>query len=398
MRVLVMTYVFPNGREPLLAPYNRLQFSALGKICDVEVLSTVPWFPGARWFPSTLAGRKVEVPAEETIAALRVRHPRTLRLPGFGHGLAGALYAASLAALLRRERKRFDVLVSPWAHPDGTAAVMLGRAFGLPAAIKLHGSDINVQAKIPSIATNLRWALPRADRVLAVSRPLAEAAIELGARRTHTTVLMDGVESGLFYVRDRLEERRALGLPELGKIALFVGNLLKEKGAADLVDAFELLAPRRRDLSLLIIGEGPLKESLEERARAIGPQLRILGPHSHDQVARYLGAADLLTLPSWNEGTPSVLLEALSSGRPVVMTTVGGIPDIVDRPLFGELVAPRDLDALVGALDRVSAGSPDGAEIARESGLRDWSESAATLHGELEQAIAAFERDRGRAK
>ncbi len=61
------------------------------------------------------------------------------------------------------------------------------------------------------------------------------------------------------------------------------------------------------------------------------------------------------------------------------MTTVGRIPDIVDEPLFGELVAPRDLDALVGALDRVSAGSPDGADrIARfESGLRDWSESAA---------------------
>src|SRR4029079_10928700 len=127
-----------------------------------------------------------------------------------------------------------------------------------------------------------------------------------------------------FHVRDRRAERRALGLHEDGKIALFVGNLLKEKGALDLVDAFERLAPRRRDLSLLVIGQGPLKDTLEARARSLAGKLVILGPRPHAEIARYLGAADLLTLPSWNEGTPSVLLEALASGRPVVMTAVGG--------------------------------------------------------------------------
>jgi glycosyltransferase involved in cell wall biosynthesis len=99
-----------------------------------------------------------------------------------------------------------------------------------------------------------------------------------------------------------------------------------------------------------------------------------------------------LTLPSWNEGTPSVLLESLASGRPVVMTAVGGIPDLVDRPLFGELVAPRDLDALAGALDRVSAKPHDAAEIARCSGLTDWSESAAVMKDELSRAIATHRR------
>ena len=387
MRVLVMTRLFPNRLEPLWAPYNRQQFGALGRRAEVEVLSTVPWFPGAGLFPTSMAGRLVGVPDEDTIEGLHVRHPRYVRLPKWGHGVAGALYAASLMPLLLRERHRYDVILAAWAYPDAVAAVILGKALDLPVAVKLHGSDLNVLAETPSIGMNLRWAFPRADRVLAVSRPLAEKAIALGARPERTTLLKDGVDTELFYLRDRTDERKQLGLPTDGKLALFVGNLYKEKGAGDIVDAFEQLAPRRPDLTLCIAGQGPLKASLDERAARIGPQLKILGPRPHAEVAKLLGAADVLTLPSWNEGTPSVLLEALASGRPVVMTPVGGIPDVVDRPVFGELVPVRDPVALAAALDRVTSTPHDAAEIAKQSGLKDWAVSAADLEHELALAI-----------
>ena len=388
MRVLVMTRLFPNALEPLWAPYNRQQFGALGKLCEVEVLSTVPWFPGARLFPRSMAGRLVDVPARDTIAGLAVRHPRYLRPPAIGHGAAAALYAASMLPLLRRERGRWDVLLAPWAYPDAVAAVMLGRALELPVAVKLHGSDLNVLARVPTIAWNLRWALPRAERVLAVSRPLADAAVRLGARPERTTLLKDGVDGALFHVRDRAAERRALGLAEAGKLALFVGNLYREKGALDVADAFLRIAARRPDLGLVIVGDGPMRGELETRAVA-QPRLRVIGPRPHEEVARWIGACDLLALPSWNEGTPSVLLEALASGRPVVMSSVGGIPDVVDQPLFGELAPARDVAAVAAALDRVSAQAHDADEIARRSGLRDWAESAGALRDELERAIAA---------
>ena len=392
MRVLVMTRLFPNRLEPLWAPYNRQQFGALGKICEVDVLSTVPWFPGARYFPKSMAGRLVDVPASDEIAGLRVRHPRYLRMPLVGHGLAGGLYAASLLPLVRKERARYDVILAAWGYPDAVAAVMLGKALDLPVAVKLHGSDLNVLARSPTVGWNLRWALPRADRVLAVSRPLARTAVSLGADPERTVLMMDGVDSSLFYLRDRAEERRALGLPANVKIALFIGNLLESKGALDLVKAFESLAPKRRDLHVVILGQGPLFHMLRARATKLGGQLHVLGPKPHADIARYVGAADLVTLPSWSEGTPSVLLESLASGRPVVMTAVGGIPDIVDRPLFGELLPARDLDALAAALDRVSAATHEPREIARCAGLRDWSESAATLRDELQRAIVSHRR------
>src|SRR5262245_52342697 len=96
MRVLVVTKIFPNALEPLSAPFNRQQLAALGRRCEVEVLATIPWFPGAgalaRW---TSAGRLGQVPRRDRIDGLEVAHPRVLYLPRYGHALSAALYAAS---------------------------------------------------------------------------------------------------------------------------------------------------------------------------------------------------------------------------------------------------------------------------------------------------------------
>src|SRR5580704_9480450 len=165
MRVLILTKIFPNRVEPLSSPFNRQQFAQLARLCDVEVLATIPWFPGAgalsRWSP---AGRLLDVPDEEVVDGIEVRHPRFLFVPRIAPGLAGPLYAASLARTALRYRGRVDVVLGSWAYPDGFAAVLLARMLGVPAVIKLHGSDMNVVAKLAGPRRGLRWALPRAGR------------------------------------------------------------------------------------------------------------------------------------------------------------------------------------------------------------------------------------------
>ncbi len=134
MRVLVVTRLFPNAKDPFFSPFNRQQFAALGKRCQVDVLASIPWFPGARLFARwSAAGRLVGVPRQEWIEGLPVVHPRYLHLPRIGHAVAGALYAASLAREALRRRGRYDVLLGSWAFPDGVGAVALARLLGVPA-------------------------------------------------------------------------------------------------------------------------------------------------------------------------------------------------------------------------------------------------------------------------
>jgi glycosyltransferase involved in cell wall biosynthesis len=105
------------------------------------------------------------------------------------------------------------------------------------------------------------------------------------------------------------------------------------------------------------------------------------GGRPHDQVALFMGAADVFTLPSWREGTPNVVIEALASGRRVVSTRVGGIPAVIRRPEQGELVEARDIPALAGALTRALSTPTDARALAAD--LPSWADSARLLHDTL---------------
>jgi teichuronic acid biosynthesis glycosyltransferase TuaC len=212
MRVLVVTRQFPSSEDPRFATFNRQQFAALAKRCTVEVLASIPWFPFARLFARwSAAGRLVRVPRRESIAGLDVEHPRYLHLPRIGHLVAGLLYFASLARAVLRRRGRVDVLLASWAFPDGVGGVALARVLGVPSVVKVHGSDMNVLARMPPVARNLRWALPRAGRVVAVSRALAEVVESFGVPRDRIDVIGNGVDAERFRPRDRGEARAAIG-------------------------------------------------------------------------------------------------------------------------------------------------------------------------------------------
>jgi glycosyltransferase involved in cell wall biosynthesis len=384
MRVLLMTNIFPNALDPSDAAYNRRQFSELGKLCDVEVLALVPWFPGAGLVGDRLrAGRLARLPRRWHVDGLDVRHPRVLYVPRIGRRWSGALYTASLLPIVSSSRA--DVLVGAFAYPDGWAAVALARMLGVPAVVKVHGTDVHTLAAGP-LADKLRWALRGARAVVGPSRPLVERAIELGADPRHARVIPNGIDAELFHPRDRLEARRALDVPQEGKQILFVGRLEPQKGTDELLVAFEALRAKRPDARLVMIGDGVSRSAHEQLVRERGLPVLFAGWQSHAEVADWLAASDVLALPSWAEGTPNVVLEALASGRPVVATRIGGIPDVMRDPRLGALVSPRATGELADALDRMLDGSHDPEAIARSANLSAWPESARGLCEVLERA------------
>jgi teichuronic acid biosynthesis glycosyltransferase TuaC len=388
MRVLVMTKIFPNAAEPLSAPFNRQQIAALGRRCAVEVLAPIPWFPGARLFSRwSAAGRLGAVPRTDRIDGLEVVHPRTPYLPRFGHVLSAALYGAALYPAVRRRRGAFDVLLGTWAYPDGVAAVALGNAMGLPTVVKLHGSDMDVLSKRPALRRQLGWALPRAARVVAVSRALGEQAEALGVARDRIDIVTNGVDSALFHPRDRAAARAELGhAGDTRRWILFVGRVEADKGMLELAPAFAKLATANPEATLIVVGDGKARAGMTETLRPFADRVVFAGARPFVEVPLWMAACDVLTLPSHHEGTPNVLLEALASGRRVVATRVGGIPDVVHRPELGTLVPVGDASALATALGEAVAQPYDGAAIAALGARGGWDDSAARLYDVLERA------------
>ena len=387
MRVLAITKIFPNAAEPLSAPFNRQQFAALREHCDLEVMATIPWFPGAgllgKW---STAGRLARVPKSDTIAGIPVSHPRTLFIPKGGFASWGLLYAASIAPSLAPYRNKVDVVLGSWAYPDGFAAVIAAKLLGVPAVVKLHGSDINIVAKLPGARLMTAWALPKAERVVAVSKPLADEVIAMGVAPERVKIVMNGVDGELFHPRDRASARKELGLPATGPIAVYVGNLKPEKGVLDLGRAWEGVLREVPDATLLVVGDGPLKGELEAVTAKHGERVRLIARQPLETVPSYMAAADILVLPSHSEGTPNVVLEALSSGRRVVATSVGGVPDLITSDTLGTLVPPRDPDSLARAIAAALRSPYDPDAVAKLGARGGWQASASALHAVLTEA------------
>lgn len=224
-----------------------------------------------------------------------------------------------------------------------------------PLIITFHGSDAQIDTHRSRLYKALqRFVVRRADRLIAVSRPVADALVrDLGADPDKVSVISCGVRTDIFRPIDRNRCRANLGIQRNEGVVMFVGELKDLKGVDFLFEA----ASRLSHVQFVLVGNGPLKH---------GPSnCRFLGSRPNEQIPELLCAADVLALPSRSEGTPVVILEALACGIPVVASKVGGIPDVVRDGYNGYLIEPGDVEALVDRLTRIL----DDTEKAKKMGI-----------------------------
>lgn len=388
MRVLVVTRIFPNRAEPSFGPYNQKQLAALKTLgWDVEVINPIPWFPGAAVLRGkTRASIAAEVPSTDTFGNLSVRHPRFLHVPRVV-GVHAPLYAAGVYREARRLRGRYDVILSPFAYPDGVASILLGQLLDVPIVVKLHGGDMNVAAKNPPVARWLRWGFGHVSRIVAVSYPLAESAHAFGVPWSRLGVVEDGVDSSIFRLRNKAEAKAEVGLDPQRKHIVYVGRLERRKGVYELMEAFSALAQRRQDVDLVLVGDGEDTEACKRWSETMGGRAILTGNVGPNDVAAYYAASDVTTLPSYAEGTPNCVIEALASGRPVVATSVGGVPDMIHDSRMGELVPVKDVPSLVAAFEKTLDTRYDPKLVVKLTGRGTWVDSARHLGEVLRGAV-----------
>jgi L-malate glycosyltransferase len=267
-------------------------------------------------------------------------------------GVRGAsypLYLVSALAAYRRLRSRGFRPDLVHAHVYGAAVpgALLACRSRIPLVVTEHFSGVAQRSLGRVEARKARYAYARAARILPVSQFLRDAIRSYGVERPFE-VVPNVVDTSVFFPpswEPKAEAKRKL---------LFVGNLepLHLKGFPTLLRALDRLREQRHDWQLDVIGDGPERSHHEMAAAGLGEHVTFHGSQPKPVVAQAMREADLLVLPSRFDNLPCVIVEALASGLPVVSTTVGGIPELVDER-SGRLVPPDDEIALAEALQDV---------------------------------------------
>jgi teichuronic acid biosynthesis glycosyltransferase TuaC len=371
VKIAVVTSQFPVEGDPSRGRPILQTLEALSQVARVEV-----FVPNAR-YPRWLAPRSYRYvgPAAgtTTVHGMAVTHACYSTMPIIGRLLNGyGVYRA-----VRRPVRDFapDVVLSYWLYPDAYGAALIAGELGVPLVAGARGSDLRARDRISLWLTGR--ALRRARRLLTVSDDLKRIAVSgYGLSPATVTTIANGCNTAIFHPGDRPAERIARGIAPDARLLLYVGRLVPAKGLRELMAAWQRLAAADPQLHIAFIGDGALRTELEGEARRSGMGERVHLPGTADagQVAGWMRACDVFCLPSYTEGYPNVLVEALACGRPVVATPVGGIVEIVDEG-NGLFVPPRDVAALADGLARALRQPWDEAALSRRF-MRSWTDVA----------------------
>ena len=392
LKVLFLTQIFPTPVNPTKGVFIHQLVRGLMDHCEVRVVSPQPWFPRLpRWrFLERWHGYSL-IPSEYNIEGIPVLSPKYPFIPKLGDcyhsylllmGLVGHLYAL-------RRLFRFDVINAHWLYPDGVAAAWLARIMGVPLVLSGRGCDVNLFLSEKCKREPILQALRRAAQVTVVSEDLKAHLLGVGVDNERVTVIRNGVNKKIFFARASTECVDKLGLPKNCSRILFVGRLAEEeeKGFRYLIDAVQELVRVRKQITLYVVGDGPMQQTYEEvvKNQDLQRHIQFVGAQAHQDIPLWIGACDVLCLPSIREGCPNVILEALSCGRPVVASKVGDIPNLI-RNGNGLLVEPSNSHQLFEALAIALAREWDQDEICKSVRRLSWDVAASQYYSVLSKA------------
>lgn len=171
---------------------------------------------------------------------------------------------------------------------------------------------------------------------------------------SRVTTIHNGIEIDKFDCPEAREPVRAeLGLKPDELVLMYVGRVIEGKGLTDLLPAVATILPRHPNLRVVIVGNGPIRERLERLAQELGMHEVVVFTGQRSDVAGVLAAGDIFVLPSFIEGLPLSMLEAMSAGKPVVAGISGGVPEVITDGVDGLLHQPGDHAGLAAALTRM---------------------------------------------
>jgi len=296
-------------------------------------------------------------------------------------------YSLSLHRRLRQLKP--DIVHAHFAM-DGILIAPLCWLYRIPFVVSVYGVDVTAMAARSGIRgwvyrQRLASMFKKSAKILAVSEHLAEAAVLLGAPR-HKVVVQ---RLGIVLPEVKTRDARAWEWD-----VLVVGRLVEKKGIDDLIRAAALAKTSdNKPLRLAVVGDGPLRHSLEKNATQLGVSVDFLGGQSPRNVEDIMRRSRLLAVPSKTagngdrEGLPMILLEGAARGLPIVATRHSGIPEFVTHGVTGLLSDERDPESLAANIQRLISDEPYGSSLAAGALQRVTNEYNIRIQAELLEKI-----------
>lgn len=349
MHLLVVAVSFPSPGNPYPGSFIGQQVRALAEHVErITVLCPIPWVPPfGSWIRRYAA--KALFPHRYSIVDDRceVLFPRYLKAPG---NIFLWWTKIQWCRLVNQTVARFsDTCPVSIIHAHGGsvsawAALRAARRHKIPCVVTYHGSEVHtIFARRQKGWKLCRDAFRHADLNLPVSRLLMKILADSVSPTGRCKTMLLGVDRSIFFPAVTLMIE-----PQV----VFVGRVEEAKGVYDLLQAWKKVIAQCPTARLVMVGEDRTRGLFLNRARCLGihESITLTGQLSEHQVASLMRESRIFCLPSHNEGTPVSAMEALSCGLPVVVTRVGGIPDIVENETTGVLIEKGDVDRLASAL------------------------------------------------
>jgi len=321
-----------------------------------------------------LTRRLQDTPAFEDKDGVQIIRKRALFKPA-------SFFFSSLAFLIRN-RDRFDIIhVHSFDSPALTGAIIKklfpDKKFILLIPRYGPGSAFTRQERSRLGRIRLRFVLDKADAVIPLSPDAVTAMRRMGIPQEKNADIPNGVDTETFAPvpeEQKREKRKSLRIPEESFIGVTVGRLIKRKNVMGILQAWKSFIAKYPNAVLVVAGGGEEEENLGRYSEYFLPEgsVRFLGPVSRKTIPDLLKAADVYLSFSESEGMSNSMLEALSSGLPIIAARGPGIDQLIEDGLNGFLVEPSDPGSAVASLESLAGDDRKRLEMSRAA--RKWIE------------------------
>ncbi len=351
MKVLWITSNYPSDEQPGSGVFHETQVQALLKLgVEVTVISPIPRNLSLFRYMRKQYRTKSNIPFRYIRKGVTVYRPIYLAFPGqLRWAQPHNRIAQSILKTLSVLDIEFDLIHAHFAMPSGGAASVVSKQKRIPWVLTLHGSDVNIYPNFSKSARKMFVnTVIEANHVMAVDVNLQKKTNDVTGR--DSIVLPIGIDLERYQKQEYRKQdlRRRLRIPIDKKLILFVGRLVENKGVFELAQALESLPD---EVAVVYVGDGSAAEQLRQNPE-LNRRLFLTGQIENERVKEYLLASDVLALPSYSEGMPTVVIEALASKVPVISTAVGGVPDLFSTyPHY--LIEKKSVSSLVERIQDV---------------------------------------------